>query len=115
MKSYRGIITAELLALVLLLLLVSKRAQTIWAAVLGQATAMRGTPPPQAQVLTAQFTPVGLALAAFLAIRFGKGTAGVVIAGALGAVLLGTVLLQYRAVESVLFVRPQASTGGAKA
>lgn len=103
MKSYRGLVELEIVGLIVLLLLVSQRAQLIEGAAFGTVTRAKqpGKPPKGTSVVGSQFTVIGMIAAALGAVYFAKGTPGIVIAGGLGAVGLGVVLANYTRVGSV--------------
>lgn len=104
MKSYRGIISTEIIALFALAALASGRAGVIWAALLGSATARKGTPPSGALGLSGSaFTPIGMAVAAIVAVRYGKGEFGLIVAYLLGIMLLAAGLLNYQTLLPLFF------------
>lgn len=94
MKSYSGIIATLIIALVVVAMVVNQRAQLVWQTLLGNTHVVQGTPPtPSPQVYVYQFTPIGVIVLGWLAVRYGKGSFGLAVAYMLGALLLVTGLM----------------------
>lgn len=114
MRSYSGPIATLLLALVVLAMVLNQRAALIWQTLLGNTTVVQGkAPTPSASNYVYQFTPLGVIVAGWLAIRYGKGAFGLALAYLLGALLLVTILINYAKIMPLLFkVNPKAKKGG---
>lgn len=97
MKSYSAIIAMLIAVLVGLALLMNQRAQLVWQTLLGNTHVKQGqAPKPSAQTYAYQFTPLGVIVVGWLAIRYGKGGFGLALAYILGALLLVTLLVYWQ-------------------
>lgn len=112
MNNYRGVIVAEILALLAFLVIVSLRGKLLWYTLLGQTTAVQGTPPAKNVQYGYTFTTLGVVIGAIVAVKFGKGTFGLLVAYFLGIMLAATLLLNYQAVLNVIttYTNPPASS-----
>lgn len=83
--------------LITLAMLLNKRAQLIYQTLLGNTHIVQGTPPtPSLQSYAYQFTPLGIIVAGWLVIKYGKGAFGLAVVYLLAALLTVVMLTQYK-------------------
>ena len=111
MKSYKGIISTEVILLLLLILVMSGRGRLLWATLLGQTQVCKNPQPPAgASPKGAVFTTAGVIIGAVVAIRYGRGEFGLAIAWILGILLVATGLLNYQKILGIV-VKSPTTTG----
>ncbi len=118
MKSYRGVITSEVLILIVMLVLFTGRGRLLWLTLLGETQAVQGTAPSGSNTIYGYaFSTLGIIIAAILAIKFGKGAFGLTVAWFLAAFAAAMGLLYYQQVLGVFFTKStpapsKTATGG---
>lgn len=119
MKSYRGVITAEIVVLLGLVALTDDRLGKAWAAIWGNVTPAQGSGPSTGTATGWHFTVLGTIVAAWAAIRYGKGTFGLLVAYLLGSLVAVTLVRDYAVIlpyfiQSTAAAPASSSTGTPK-
>lgn len=107
MKSYKGVISTEVVLLLLLIVVMTGRGKLLWASLLGQTQVCPNpTPPTGASPKGAMFTTVGIIAGAIVAIRYGEGDFGLGVAWFLGILLVAVGLLNYQKLLGMVVTNP---------
>lgn len=106
MKDYSAVVSAEVLALLAILVFATDRGRKAWLAMLGQAKVVPGAAPiPAENTAQYRFTPLGLIVLAFIVVSTARGKLGLVWAYMAGILLLASALLYYRQILQPFIVQ----------